>query len=61
MYSQYNGSFCASDTIWTDDMKDQVPYSEDDGLFFVDIDTFIDAFKRFTISYYRDDWIMTYL
>ena len=43
------------------DYRTQVPYlNADDGLFFMDIDSFKQGFLYFLISYYRDDWISSY-
>ena len=43
------------------DYKQQVPFVKgDDGLFFIDIETFKSSFLYFLVQYYRDDYVVSY-
>jgi hypothetical protein len=51
----YTGPWCDSDPRWTDSYKEQVDYLDrDDGVFFMDMDTFKDGFESYTVIYSAD-------
>ena len=61
-YDSYTGPWNDDDDIWTEEYKEQVPYGDvDDGLFFMDHNTFMEAFDRMTISYHDEFAVMSYI
>ena len=65
-FDGYSGPWNDNDAIWTSgvgvDYRTQVNYvkNSQDGLFFIDINTFQASFLYFCISYYHDDWPVSY-
>jgi len=57
----YNGPWKDSDSKWTTSYKSQVPYKYgNDGRFFIPLSNFKQAFKYFTVTYYKDDYSVSY-
>ena len=60
--SQYTGPWNVNDEAWTTDLAAQVPYQTSDlSLFFMDIETFVLAFRRYAVAYMEDDYVMSYM
>ncbi len=58
----YTGAFNNSDALWTDELMSQVPYQTDDlSLFFMDVETFVLAFRRYAVNQYKDSWVLSYM
>jgi hypothetical protein len=62
---QYIGKWYDNDPRWTSgvgvDYRTQVPYHNlNDGMFFMDIQTFKDSFLYFVVTMYHKDWVNSY-
>lgn len=61
-FEMYEGPFCDKDKIhWTDNYKRQVPFDDqDDGKFFIDIDSFKANFLYCVVQMHRENFHVSY-
>jgi len=68
-FETYSGPYSDNDSRWTQganlqypaDFRTQVPYeNKDQGVFFIDMDTFKASFLYFLVQYHRADWVVNY-
>lgn len=64
-FETYVGKWHDKDARWNSgvgvDYKKQVPFvNADDGIFYVDIETFKANFLYFLVTFYHDDWNVSY-
>jgi calpain-15 len=57
----WKGDWSDSSRKWTNAYKKQVPYMKrNDGAYFISTSDFIRVFQFFSITYYHDDWSVSY-
>lgn len=57
--TEFTGNWSDTSSLWTADLKKQVPsyiFNKNDGQFYMTIADFQKIFGYFTITYYKDDW-----
>lgn len=64
-FETYKGKWNDQDELWLSgvdtDFREQVPYyDQDDGKFFIDLETFKESFLYFLVQYYRPGWKVSY-